>query len=236
MHVWDLKKRRHLQALDLGDAHQMVLELRPAHDPRKAYGFVGVVVSVEDLSASVWLWHRDGPDWAIKKVITIPAEPAEAEQLPELLQGLRGRAAAGDRYQPFARRSAPVRVVLGHRRLHPVRRVRPVQPGRDRPRAPGWDCLPGGHPAGGQPLTGGPQMVEVSRDGKRIYLTNGLYTSWDKQFYPAGVEGWVAKLDVPDGGGLEVDTNFVTEGLDGRIPHQIRLEGGDSSSDSFCFS
>ena len=46
----------------------------------------------------------------------------------------------------------------------------------------------------------------------------------------------MAKLDVPDGGGLEVDTNFVTEGLDGRIPHQIRLEGGDSSSDSFCFS
>ncbi len=92
------------------------------------------------------------------------------------------------------------------------------------------------HPAGGQPLTGGPQMVEVSRDGKRIYLTNGLYTSWDKQFYPAGVDGWVAKLDVPDGGGLELDTSFVTEGLDGRIPHQIRLEGGDSSSDSYCFS
>ena len=42
------------------------------------------------------------------------------------------------------------------------------------------------HPAGGQPLTGGPQMVEVSRDGKRIYLTNGLYTSWDKQFSPCG--------------------------------------------------
>ena len=38
----------------------MVLELRPAHDPTKTYGFVGVVVSVEDLSASIWLWHRDG--------------------------------------------------------------------------------------------------------------------------------------------------------------------------------
>ena len=38
----------------------MVLELRPAHDPRKTWGFVGVVISVEDLSASVWLWHRDG--------------------------------------------------------------------------------------------------------------------------------------------------------------------------------
>ena len=34
-------------------------------------------------------------------------------------------------------------------------------------------------------------MVEVSRDGKRIYLTNSLYGSWDDQFYPDGVAaGW----------------------------------------------
>ena len=36
----------------------MVLELRPAHDSAKAYGFVGVVTSTADLSASVWLWER----------------------------------------------------------------------------------------------------------------------------------------------------------------------------------
>ena len=60
LHFWDLRRRRHVQEVDLGDEHQMVLELRPAHDPTKAYGFVGVVVSVKDLSASIWLWHRDG--------------------------------------------------------------------------------------------------------------------------------------------------------------------------------
>ena len=59
IHVWDLRKRRHLQALDLGAEQQMVLELRPAHDPNKAYGFVGVVTSLKDLSASVWLWYRE---------------------------------------------------------------------------------------------------------------------------------------------------------------------------------
>ena len=52
LHVWDMRKRRHLQALDLGAEQQMVLELRPAHDPNKPYGFVGVVVSTADLSAS----------------------------------------------------------------------------------------------------------------------------------------------------------------------------------------
>lgn len=56
VHVWNLRTRRHVQALDLGKEHQMVLELRPAHDPRKTYGFAGVVTSLKDLSASVWMW------------------------------------------------------------------------------------------------------------------------------------------------------------------------------------
>ena len=38
LHVWDLRKRRHMQEIDLGDEHQMVLELRPAHDPRARRG------------------------------------------------------------------------------------------------------------------------------------------------------------------------------------------------------
>ena len=36
-----------------------MLELRPAHDPRKAYGFAGVVISLEDLSSSIWIWYLD---------------------------------------------------------------------------------------------------------------------------------------------------------------------------------
>ena len=82
-----MKTRKLIQTVDLGDQHQMALELRPAHDPTKKYGFVGVVVSVEDLSASIWMWHEDGGQWTATKVITIPAEPAPAEQLPPLLQG-----------------------------------------------------------------------------------------------------------------------------------------------------
>src|SRR5213593_673949 len=50
LHVWDLRRRRHVQALDLGAEQQMVLELRPSHDPNKTYGFVGVVLSLADLS------------------------------------------------------------------------------------------------------------------------------------------------------------------------------------------
>ena len=35
LHIWDLDKRRHLQEIDLGAEQQMVLELRPSHDPKK---------------------------------------------------------------------------------------------------------------------------------------------------------------------------------------------------------
>src|SRR5918995_743669 len=80
LHIWDLDKRRHLQELDLGAEQQMVLELRPSHDPTKTYGFAGVVVSLKDLSSSIWMWHHENGRWAVQKVIDIPAEPAEAEQ------------------------------------------------------------------------------------------------------------------------------------------------------------
>src|SRR5260221_5114957 len=58
LHVWDLPKRRHLQELDLGAEQQMALELRPAHDPTRPYGFLGVVVSLKDLWASTWLRRK----------------------------------------------------------------------------------------------------------------------------------------------------------------------------------
>src|SRR5438132_1128842 len=44
LHFFDLRKRRWFQTVDLGAEYQMVLELRPAHDPTQAYGFAGVVV------------------------------------------------------------------------------------------------------------------------------------------------------------------------------------------------
>jgi selenium-binding protein 1 len=93
LHIWDLDKRRHLQEIDLGAEQQMVLELRPSHDPKKTFGFVGVVISLKDLSSSIWMWHREdggkNSKWAVRKVIEIPAEPADPESLPPLLKGFR---------------------------------------------------------------------------------------------------------------------------------------------------
>ena len=86
VHIWDLRRRRHLKSLDLGAENQMALELRPSHDPTKTWGFVGVVISTKDLSASIWLWDRKGDDWSIRKVIEVPPEPADPDVLPPALK------------------------------------------------------------------------------------------------------------------------------------------------------
>src|SRR5258705_13797500 len=89
LHFWDFTKRRHLQEIDLGEEHQLVFELRPAHDPTKAYGFVNCVLSLTDLSSSIWVWYREGNRWAVRKIIEIPAEPADPDQLPPILKGFK---------------------------------------------------------------------------------------------------------------------------------------------------
>ena len=115
-----------------------------------------------------------------------------------------GRSARCRRWSPTSTcrwTTVPVRLVLGHRRAQAVRRERPVPPARDRlgPASAGSSGA-SAHPARpDQPLAGGPQMVEVSRDGKRVYFTNSLYGAWDEQFYPDGVGAWMAKLDVGRG-------------------------------------
>jgi selenium-binding protein 1 len=239
LHIWDLRRRRHMQALDLGAEYQMALELRPAHDPTKAYGFLGVVVSLTDLSASIWLWHRKGGNgtssWDIQKVIEIPAEPAEAEQLPPLLQGFKA-------VPPLI---TDINLSLDDRFLYvscwgtgEMRQYDVSDPFH--PKLTGSVHLGGivrqtEHPGKpGVALNGGPQMVELSRDGRRVYFTNSLYSPWDAQFYPEGIRSWMVKLDADPNGGLSADANFFLEFEELR-GHQIRLDGGDASSDSYCY-
>ena len=54
-------------------------------------------------------------------------------------------------------------------------------------------------------------MVEVSRDGRRVYVTNSLYRTWDEQFYPDGIRGWLTKVDTQPGGGIALDHNLLVE-------------------------
>ena len=40
----------------------------------------------------------------------------------------------------------------------------------------------------GKRVHGGPQMLQLSLDGKRLYVTTSLYSAWDEQFYPGLIE------------------------------------------------
>src|SRR5215218_5663293 len=234
LHIWDLEKRSHVQEIDLGAEHQMVLELRPAHDPRKAHGFVGVVASTADLTASVWLWERNGDGtFKAEKVITIPPEAAETEQLPPALQPF---GAVPPLVTDIALSVDDQSLVVSCWGTGELKRYDVSDPRN--PRETGSVRLGGiveraAHPAAGA-LKGGPQMVELSRDGRRVYLTNSLYAAWDEQFYPEGIDGWLVKLDAPEDGSLAVDPEVYVE-FHGERPHQVRLAGGDASSDSYCF-
>ena len=94
------------------------------------------------------------------------------------------------------------------------------------------------HPAApDQPLGGGPQMVEISRDGRRVYVTNSLYAGLGPHLLPRRrrrLDGQARRRRQE--GGLAADPGFFPNGEDfrGLRVHQTRLQGGDASSDSYC--
>ncbi len=235
LHFWDLRGRTHLQTIDLGANHQMPLEVRPAHDPIKEYGFVGVVVDTTNLEGSIWTWWREGDgSFHAEKTATIPPEPADAELLPPLLKGFGA-------VPPLI---TDIDLSLDDRFLYvscwgtgEMRQYDVTDPMA--PRLAGSVRIGGiarrDKGPGGMAYGGGPQMVEISRDGKRVYWTNSLYSTWDAQFYPEGMAGAMVKADVGPDGGLTLDDRFRVSFPEGYRSHQIRLEGGDCSTDSFCF-
>ena len=234
VHFWDLRGRKNVQTIDLGANHQMALEVRPAHDPTKEYGFLGVVVDTTNLEGSIWTWYRDGAAFKIKKTATIAAEPADPALLPDLLKGFGAvpplvtdiDLSLDDRFLYVACWGT------GEMRQYDV--SEPMNPKLSGSVRIGGIARRMAHP-NGKAFGGGPQMVEISRDGKRIYFTNSLYSSWDKQFYPAGVPGVQVMGRVGKSGDLKLDPDFFVEFDKGYGAHQVRLDGGDCSTDSFCY-
>jgi 56kDa selenium binding protein (SBP56) len=80
-----------------------------------------------------------------------------------------------------------------------------------------------------------PNRLPLQNDGKRVYWTNSLYSTWDTQFYPDGVPGAQVMANANANGGLALAKDYWVNFPDGYRAHQIRLEGGDCSTDSFCY-
>ncbi|MGO4816100.1 selenium-binding protein SBP56-related protein, partial [Cupriavidus sp. 2MCAB6] len=166
----------------------------------------------KDLSASIWTWYREGTKWAVRKVIEIPAEPADPDLLPPVLKGFKAVAplvtdidlSMDDRYLYVS--CWGTGDMIQYDVSDPFK---PVETGRVRI---GGIVSRASHPgAKNGHLNGGPQMVEISRDGKRVYFTNSLYGAIDPQFYPNGIDGWMVKLDVGEKGGIRFDDKFFVD-------------------------
>jgi selenium-binding protein 1 len=230
-----------VQTIDLGANHQMALEIRPAHDPTREYGFLGVVVDTTNLEGSIWTWCREKGRFHIKKTATIPPEPADAALLPPLLKGFGAvpplisdiDLSLDDKFLYVA--------CWGTGELRQYDMTDPMKPLLSGSVRLGGIVNHAKHP-NGKPFGGGPQMTEISRDGKRVYFTNSLYSTWDAQFYPDGVPGVQVMCNVGgangsrgNSGGISLDPDFYVDFGTGYAAHQIRLQGGDCSTDSYCY-
>ena len=229
LHVWDWKSRKLQQTINLGGEGLIPLEIRFAHNPAKNYGFVGAA-----LSSTVWTFspEQESPKGPWKAEKTIAVEPVMVDQnpVPGLISDI--IVSMDDRFLYFAN------WLQGDVRQYDV-----TDPWK--PKLTGQVYLGGmlgkGGPIQGRKLEGGPQMLQLSLDGTRLYVTNSLFSTWDNQFYPgiAKQGSWLVQINCDTTrGGMKVDDRLVVDfGKEPNGPvraHEVRYPGGDCTSDIFA--
>ncbi len=216
IHFWDLDAQRVTQSIDLGAEGMIPLEVRWLHNPDAQTGFVGAA-----LSSSIWRWSRNGGNWGVEKVVQI--DPVETAGWPFPVPGL-----ITDLVVSMADRF----LYLSNWLHGDLRQYDISDPAH--PRLSGQVWLGGviGHAGnGGRHFHAGPQMLQLSMDGRRLYVTNSLYSTWDNQFYP-GMHSWMLKLDCAPEGGMTLDERFMVDFGTAR-GHEIHLPGGDCTTEIF---
>ena len=225
LHFWDLDRRTKVQSIDLGDDGLIPLEIRWQHDPDSRQGFVGAT-----LSSNIIRFHGDNGSWAAEKVIDVANEPLEGWPLPGGVPGL-----ITDLVLTLDDRD----LFLSNWLHGDLRHYDVSDPTNPQLRSQTWlgGLLgrDGGHPRADGPLSGGPQMLQSSLDGQRVYVSNSLYSTWDNQFYPE-LRGWLTKLERQPDGSFALDPSFFVdfhEQTGGARPHEIHLPGGDCTTEIF---
>jgi selenium-binding protein 1 len=221
IHFWNLATRTREQTVDLGENGLLPFEVRWQHDPDSEEGFVGAA-----LSSVMWRFHRANGAWAADPVIEV--EPVPLEGWPSPVPGVISDLVLSmdDRFLYFGNW------------LHGDLRQYDVSDPRN-PKLTARLWLGGvlGKPSdAGRELDGGPQMLQLSYDGRRLYVTNSLYSTWDNQFYPQ-LRSWLLRVNCDPNGGMEIDPHFfvdLSHRPDGPArAHEVRLQGGDCTTEIF---
>jgi selenium-binding protein 1 len=223
LHIWDLTERRLEQTLDLGEQGLIPLEVRFLHDPDSEQGFVGAT-----LASNVLRFHRTNGSFRAEPVIDVANEELAGWPLPGGVPGLITDVVVSmdDRFLYFTN------WLHGDLRQYDISDPsNPTLAGRL------WlGGLLGKPNDAGRELGGGPQMIQLSLDGSRLYVTNSLYSTWDNQFYP-GLRSWLMRVNCAPQGGMTVDPDFFVDfhnRPDGPArAHEVRLQGGDCTTEIF---
>ena len=216
LHFWNLAERTLEQTLELGDTGLVPLEVRWLHDPDADQGFVGAA-----LSSTMWHFHRDNGSYTADTVIAIDGVEQEGWPfpVPALITDL--VVSMDDRFLYFSNW------------LHGDLRQYDISDPAN-PRLTGQLQLGGvlgRRSDSDRDLNGGPQMLQLSLDGRRLYVTNSLYSTWDNQFYP-GLRSWLLRIDCDPAGGMQLDPDFFVDFQPARA-HEVRLQGGDCTTEIF---
>jgi len=216
LHFWNLEERRVEQTVELGEAGMVPLEIRWLHDPDADEGFVGAA-----LSSTMWRFHRANGSYEADQVIGV--DSVEQEGWPFPVPGLITDLVVSmdDRFLYFSNW------------LHGDLRQYDISDPAN-PRLTGQLQLGGvlGRTSDAdRELNGGPQMLQLSLDGRRLYVTNSLYSTWDNQFYP-GLRSWLLRVNCGPDGGMTLDPGFFVDFQPARA-HEVRLQGGDCTTEIF---
>jgi selenium-binding protein 1 len=222
LNIWDWQAQKLVQKIDLGEEGLVPLEVRFMHDPVKPDAYIGAA-----LSSNMFHLQRANGQWTAEKVIDIPSIELEGWPfpVPSLITDL--LISMDDRYLYLANW------------LHgDVRQYDISDPAHPRLKGQVWCGGVLGKQSGERKLVGGPNMLQLSLDGKRLYVTSSLLSSWDNQFYPdiAKQGSYLIKIDCnTETGGLAIDPAFFVDfGKEPAGPsraHEMRYPGGDSTSD-----
>ncbi|XP_060614057.2 methanethiol oxidase-like isoform X2 [Anolis sagrei] len=242
LNVWDLTTHRLLQSIDVGEDSDPV-EIRFLHNPNAAHGYVACFLQ----SSIHHFFKTEDGCWTAEKVIQVPNKKVSGWIYPEMpgfpfdivismddqflyfSNWVHGDVRQYDITDPHCPKLVGQVFVGGS-----LQKGGPVTVLED----PELDCQPDPFVIQGKKVQGGPHMLQLSLDGRRLYVTTSLLTSWDKQFYPKMIrEGSVMlQLNVDTvKGGLCVNPNFLVdfghEPFGPARAHDMRYPGGDCTSD-----
>ncbi|NNC99607.1 MAG: selenium-binding protein, partial [Gammaproteobacteria bacterium] len=224
IHFWDFKKKKVENTVYLGEDGLVPLEVRFHHDPDSSHGFVGAA-----MSSNIIHWYKKDQEWIVEKIIDVENErhPEWPIPLPGLITVI--LISMDDRFLYFCN------WLHGDIRQYDISDPhKPVMTGQV------WmgGMLNKAPVVNGVEIAGGPQMIQMSLDGKRLYVTTSLFSTWDNQFYPEirHKGGVMLMVDCnTDEGGMKINEDFIVNfGNEPNGPsrcHETRYPGGDCTSD-----